>query len=71
MFLLFGYDNYYPNGGANDLIGKGETLEDLIKLIETEPLIKGMVETLDVTEAYDLVNALTYSYDGEKFILCE
>ena len=35
MFLVFGYDTYYPWGGWNDFQGATETLEEAQDLVAT------------------------------------
>jgi hypothetical protein len=31
-YIVFGYDDYYPSGGMNDIIGQEDSLEKAIKI---------------------------------------
>ena len=33
-YALFGYSQYYPCGGFNDFVGKFNTKDELVKLVE-------------------------------------
>ena len=44
-YIVFGYDNYYPVGGLNDIAGSFDTLE--------EAKICAMKNTSDIKEIVD------------------
>lgn len=35
-YLLFGYVDYYPSGGLNDLIASYDTIEEAVKVAKEE-----------------------------------
>ncbi len=55
-FLVFGYDQFYPNGGWNDYLGRFETLELAKEFIAA----KG-----DSHNYYDVINLRLVGDTGE------
>ena len=35
-YIIFGYDDYYPGGGLNDIIWQKDSLEEAIKFAKRE-----------------------------------
>lgn len=53
MFLMFGFNEYYPGGGINDLLCQAENLEELNKIMETSKDIKNQLKNNDFIEIYN------------------
>jgi len=47
-FLVFGYDNYYPAGGSNDVVVSTDTLD------EAEDFIRQMTHGFDYFDILDM-----------------
>ena len=57
-FLIFDVEDYYPQGGMGDCIGKYSSLEEAMELIETIKAGKAgseKTELSDYTYIYDLL----------------
>tara|TARA_R110000823_G_scaffold105973_1_gene224450 strand:- start:1019 stop:1198 length:180 start_codon:yes stop_codon:yes gene_type:complete len=50
MYFVFGFDQYYPLGGANDLVGSYGTLEEAQKCMEFN-LDLGSYDYMQVTDS--------------------
>lgn len=48
-YLLFGYDQYYPNGGGGDVMGDFDTLEEVKKYIK-DTMSRDYYNVLDMQE---------------------
>lgn len=58
-FLVFGYDNFYPCGGASDVVGSFDTLaEAQVKIASARsyPTPEGHIAIRDRYEILDLEN---------------
>lgn len=52
-YMLFGFDAYYPRGGANDLLGCFDSVEGMDKFFMAEYLQEGYVRKFDYFQIYD------------------
>lgn len=59
-FLVFGYDQYYPLGGWDDLLGIAKSLEDAISLVAKQRY------RYDYTEIVDLSTYTVVWANGEE-----
>jgi hypothetical protein len=66
MILVFGYDNYYPCGGVNDLRWKGKTIEEFEKVLETDMVLSKELRNVDNVEIYDTETEDIYSLEFEE-----
>jgi hypothetical protein len=72
MFLLFMGDNYYPEGGAEDLVGLYDTLDAALAAAAREAAGENYVfpfawaNVLDVNRRFVL--SLEFSADGAKVV---
>lgn len=66
MILVFGFDNYYPCGGANDLKWKGKTIEEFKKVLETDMVLSKELKNVDIVEIYDTETEDMYSLEFEE-----
>lgn len=53
MILVFGYNNYYPGGGVNDLLWCGEEIQNFIDDINTDEELVKEIKSYDYV---DLIN---------------
>ena len=63
MILVFGFDNYYPCGGINDLVFQGKTIEEFEGALETDNKLSKLVHFLDIVEIYDTETKDAYSVE--------
>jgi hypothetical protein len=49
-FLLFGYDDYYPQGADNDVVGSFDTMEEVRAAIVSEKMPFQNYAVLDLQE---------------------
>lgn len=61
MILVFGYYNYYPCGGINDLLFQGKTMEEFEHALETDKELSERLSSLDNVELYDTETEDVYS----------
>ena len=54
MILVFGYDNYYPGGGVNDLLWCGEEIQNFIDDIVDITIVKYDDGSTLIERDYDL-----------------
>jgi hypothetical protein len=58
-FILFGGDNYYPAGGAKDLIDSFDTEEEVNNYISSEFDKATGLEQYDMCDWYNCIDTLT------------
>lgn len=58
MLLLFGFYDYYPRGGMDDLIDKFESYEDIENYFKTEIYFK-----YDNYQVYDTITGSSMNYN--------
>lgn len=63
MILVFGYYNYYPRGGINDLLFQGKTMEEFKYALETDKELSERLSNLDNVELYDTETEDVYSVE--------
>lgn len=49
-YQWFGYDQYYPAGGSCDIMGEGETLDELREAIRLHNGVPGYNQVMDLQE---------------------
>ena len=67
MFQLFGYDDYYPGGGINDIVGQTDTMEEMVEKIKNDEVFKKRIDTCDHVELYDVVEQKLYKLINDRF----
>lgn len=63
MILVFGFNDYYPGGGINDLVFQGKTIEEFEHALETDNELSKRLSNLDNVEIYDTETEYTYSVE--------
>lgn len=66
MILVFGYDQYYPCGGINDLRWKGNTIKEFENVLEANKELSKELRNVDNVEIYDTETEDIYSLEFEE-----